>query len=153
MIDHNTVEKERFWWQNAGNKETRLDFLQHVWKPSVHVSSHPLISTAAKLLHLHSSAWFCILNNDSIAQVYSRASSVVLWMMTSVYASVHNEKMLACQHAKPTWETHQSNKLQWWRWHVCFDSTGSGNHRYFMGYLFFLLCMICWMMYGCISCE
>lgn len=31
--------------------------------------------------------------------------------------------------------------------------TGSGNHRYFMGYLFFLLCMICWMMYGCISCE
>lgn len=22
-----------------------------------------------------------------------------------------------------------------------------------MGYLFFLLCMICWMMYGCISCE
>uniref|UniRef100_A0A674NAF5 Palmitoyltransferase n=1 Tax=Takifugu rubripes TaxID=31033 RepID=A0A674NAF5_TAKRU len=26
----------------------------------------------------------------------------------------------------------------------------SGNHRYFMGYLFFLLCMICWMMYGCI---
>lgn len=40
--------------------------------------------------------------------------------------------------------------------HSCVVSllpTGSGNHRYFMGYLFFLLCMICWMMYGCISCE
>ncbi|CAJ1054204.1 unnamed protein product [Xyrichtys novacula] len=31
------------------------------------------------------------------------------------------------------------------------NCVGSGNHRYFMGYLFFLLCMICWMMYGCIS--
>ncbi|TNM91484.1 hypothetical protein fugu_019864 [Takifugu bimaculatus] len=30
------------------------------------------------------------------------------------------------------------------------NCVGSGNHRYFMGYLFFLLCMICWMMYGCI---
>uniref|UniRef100_A0ACB8FPE1 Palmitoyltransferase zdhhc17 n=1 Tax=Sphaerodactylus townsendi TaxID=933632 RepID=A0ACB8FPE1_9SAUR len=28
---------------------------------------------------------------------------------------------------------------------------GAGNHRYFMGYLFFLLFMICWMIYGCIS--
>ena len=35
----------------------------------------------------------------------------------------------------------------------CFYHTGSGNHRYFMGYLFFLLCMICWMIYGCICCE
>lgn len=34
-----------------------------------------------------------------------------------------------------------------------FHFTGSGNHRYFMGYLFFLLCMICWMIYGCISCK
>lgn len=32
-------------------------------------------------------------------------------------------------------------------------SLGAGNHRYFMGYLFFLLFMICWMIYGCISCE
>uniref|UniRef100_A0A673CW32 Palmitoyltransferase n=1 Tax=Sphaeramia orbicularis TaxID=375764 RepID=A0A673CW32_9TELE len=31
------------------------------------------------------------------------------------------------------------------------NCVGSGNHRYFMGYLFFLLCMICWMIYGCIS--
>uniref|UniRef100_A0A3Q3GY69 Palmitoyltransferase n=1 Tax=Kryptolebias marmoratus TaxID=37003 RepID=A0A3Q3GY69_KRYMA len=31
------------------------------------------------------------------------------------------------------------------------NCVGSGNHRYFMGYLFFLLCMICWMMYGCIA--
>uniref|UniRef100_A0A7N6A800 Palmitoyltransferase n=1 Tax=Anabas testudineus TaxID=64144 RepID=A0A7N6A800_ANATE len=31
------------------------------------------------------------------------------------------------------------------------NCVGIGNHRYFMGYLFFLLCMICWMMYGCIS--
>lgn len=38
-------------------------------------------------------------------------------------------------------------------WHGCFSLTGSGNHRYFMGYLFFLLCMICWMMYGCICCK
>ncbi|KAJ8405320.1 hypothetical protein AAFF_G00323110 [Aldrovandia affinis] len=30
------------------------------------------------------------------------------------------------------------------------NCVGSGNHRYFMGYLFFLLCMICWMIYGCI---
>ncbi|XP_036432916.1 palmitoyltransferase ZDHHC17 [Colossoma macropomum] len=30
------------------------------------------------------------------------------------------------------------------------NCVGSGNHRYFIGYLFFLLCMICWMMYGCI---
>uniref|UniRef100_A0A672TDH6 Palmitoyltransferase n=1 Tax=Sinocyclocheilus grahami TaxID=75366 RepID=A0A672TDH6_SINGR len=30
------------------------------------------------------------------------------------------------------------------------NCVGDGNHRYFMGYLFFLLCMICWMMYGCI---
>lgn len=36
----------------------------------------------------------------------------------------------------------------------CFcRSSGAGNHRYFMGYLFFLLFMICWMIYGCISCE
>uniref|UniRef100_A0A673CRG1 Palmitoyltransferase n=1 Tax=Sphaeramia orbicularis TaxID=375764 RepID=A0A673CRG1_9TELE len=28
------------------------------------------------------------------------------------------------------------------------NCVGSGNHRYFMGYLFFLLCMICWMIYG-----
>lgn len=32
-------------------------------------------------------------------------------------------------------------------------AAGSGNHRYFMAYLFFLLCMICWMIYGCISCK
>uniref|UniRef100_A0A3P9IH27 Palmitoyltransferase n=1 Tax=Oryzias latipes TaxID=8090 RepID=A0A3P9IH27_ORYLA len=31
------------------------------------------------------------------------------------------------------------------------NCVGSGNHRYFMAYLFFLLCMICWMIYGCIS--
>ncbi|KAF3859651.1 hypothetical protein F7725_022050 [Dissostichus mawsoni] len=31
------------------------------------------------------------------------------------------------------------------------NCVGSGNHRYFMGYLFFLLLMICWMIYGCIS--
>uniref|UniRef100_A0A671YQH3 Palmitoyltransferase n=1 Tax=Sparus aurata TaxID=8175 RepID=A0A671YQH3_SPAAU len=31
------------------------------------------------------------------------------------------------------------------------NCVGIGNHRYFMGYLFFLLCMICWMIYGCIS--
>uniref|UniRef100_A0A7N8XUA1 Palmitoyltransferase n=1 Tax=Mastacembelus armatus TaxID=205130 RepID=A0A7N8XUA1_9TELE len=31
------------------------------------------------------------------------------------------------------------------------NCVGTGNHRYFMGYLFFLLCMICWMIYGCIS--
>lgn len=31
--------------------------------------------------------------------------------------------------------------------------SGAGNHRYFMGYLFFLLFMICWMIYGCISCK
>ncbi|XP_055762040.1 palmitoyltransferase ZDHHC17-like [Salvelinus fontinalis] len=30
------------------------------------------------------------------------------------------------------------------------NCVGSGNHRYFMGYLFFLLCMISWMIYGCI---
>ncbi|KAI7792092.1 palmitoyltransferase ZDHHC17, partial [Triplophysa rosa] len=30
------------------------------------------------------------------------------------------------------------------------NCVGSGNHRYFIGYLFFLLCMICWMIYGCI---
>ncbi|MCI4388638.1 hypothetical protein PGIGA_G00088290 [Pangasianodon gigas] len=30
------------------------------------------------------------------------------------------------------------------------NCVGSGNHRYFMGYLFFLLCMICWMIYGCV---
>ncbi|XP_013776131.2 palmitoyltransferase ZDHHC17-like [Limulus polyphemus] len=28
---------------------------------------------------------------------------------------------------------------------------GSGNHRYFVGYLFFLLIMICWCLYGCFS--
>uniref|UniRef100_A0A8C5BLC0 Palmitoyltransferase n=1 Tax=Gadus morhua TaxID=8049 RepID=A0A8C5BLC0_GADMO len=33
------------------------------------------------------------------------------------------------------------------------NCVGSGNHRYFMGYLFFLLCMICWMIYGCICCD
>ncbi|CAM5084686.1 unnamed protein product [Natator depressus] len=31
------------------------------------------------------------------------------------------------------------------------NCVGAGNHRYFMGYLFFLLFMICWMIYGCIS--
>uniref|UniRef100_A0A8C8DL89 Palmitoyltransferase n=1 Tax=Oryzias sinensis TaxID=183150 RepID=A0A8C8DL89_9TELE len=31
------------------------------------------------------------------------------------------------------------------------NCVGTGNHRYFMAYLFFLLCMICWMIYGCIS--
>ncbi|KAL4659567.1 palmitoyltransferase ZDHHC17-like [Arapaima gigas] len=30
------------------------------------------------------------------------------------------------------------------------NCVGAGNHRYFIGYLFFLLCMICWMIYGCI---
>ncbi|MEJ1277202.1 zinc finger DHHC domain containing 17 [Cricetulus griseus] len=33
------------------------------------------------------------------------------------------------------------------------NCVGAGNHRYFMGYLFFLLFMICWMIYGCVSCE
>lgn len=37
--------------------------------------------------------------------------------------------------------------------HNVFMFSGAGNHRYFMGYLFFLLFMICWMIYGCISCE
>uniref|UniRef100_A0A8C2NCA0 Palmitoyltransferase n=1 Tax=Capra hircus TaxID=9925 RepID=A0A8C2NCA0_CAPHI len=32
-----------------------------------------------------------------------------------------------------------------------FCCLGAGNHRYFMGYLFFLLFMICWMIYGCVS--
>ncbi|GAB1295559.1 Palmitoyltransferase ZDHHC17 [Apodemus speciosus] len=31
------------------------------------------------------------------------------------------------------------------------NCVGAGNHRYFMGYLFFLLFMICWMIYGCVS--
>jgi len=31
--------------------------------------------------------------------------------------------------------------------------TGAGNHRYFIGYLFFLLGMICWCVYGSYLCK
>uniref|UniRef100_A0A8C4Q4D6 Palmitoyltransferase n=1 Tax=Eptatretus burgeri TaxID=7764 RepID=A0A8C4Q4D6_EPTBU len=31
------------------------------------------------------------------------------------------------------------------------NCVGAGNHRYFVGYLFFLLCMICWVIYGSVT--
>ena len=38
---------------------------------------------------------------------------------------------------------------------VCpfFLSSGVGNHRYFIGYLFFLMLMILWCLFGCHQCK